>query len=205
MAEPIISMAQAGEPVPHGPATGDHVETHAADAAHGAEEHGAFPPFDPATFPAQIIWLVITFGLLYYLMSRIALPQIGAILEERSTRIAADLAEAGRLKDETDAAIAAYEKALAEARQNAHSIGQAARDKSKAESDQNRAAIESDLERRMGEAETRIAEVKNLALAEVDTIARDTAEAIVEALLGPGSARQSEVAAAVNAASTART
>ena len=205
MAEPIIIMAQAGEPVPHGPATGELVETHAADAAHGTEEHGAFPPFDPATFPAQIIWLAITFGLLYYLMSRIALPQIGSILEERSNRIANDLAEAGRLKDETDAAIAAYEAALAEARQNAHGIGQAARDKAKAESDQNRAAIEGDLERRMGEAETRIAEVKDRALAEVDTIARDTAEAIVEALLGPGSARQSEVAAAVDAASTTRT
>jgi F-type H+-transporting ATPase subunit b len=204
LAEPTIIMVQAAEPVPHGAATGELVETHAAEPAHGAEEHGVFPPFDPATFPAQILWLAITFGLLYYLMSRIALPQVGAILEARSNRIAADLAEAGQLKEETDAAIAAYEKALAEARQNAHGIGQAARDKAKAESDRNRAAIEGDLERRMGEAEARIAEVKNRALAEVDTIARDTAEAIVEALLGPGSARQSEVAAAVEAVSASR-
>lgn len=198
MAEATIILAQSTIAAPDGAPPSELVEGQAVDPK-GAEAEGVFPPFDPATFPAQLIWLAITFGLLYYLMSRIALPQVGSILEERDKRIAADLAEAGRLKDETDTAIAAYEQALAEARQNAHGIGQAARDKAKAESDQNRAAIEGDLERRMGEAETRITEVKDRALAEVDGIARDTAEAIVNALLGPGSARQNEIAAAVDA------
>ena len=67
-------------------------------------------------------------------MSRVALPRIGSILEERDNRIAGDLAEAGRLKEESDAAIAAYEQALAEARQNAHAIAQKARDAAKARS-----------------------------------------------------------------------
>jgi F-type H+-transporting ATPase subunit b len=206
--QPTIIIAQAtpeaSNVAPHGAETSELVETHAADEGHGGGEHGAFPPFDPSTFPSQLIWLALTFGLLYYLMSKIALPQVGAILEDRDKRISDDLAEAGRLKEETDTAIASYEQALAEARQKAHGIGQSARDEAKAESDRNRAEIEKDLEGRMAEAETRIADVKGRALAEVDTIARETAEAIVEALLGAGAAQQSEIAAAVDAANAER-
>ena len=165
---------------------------------HAAEEHGAFPPFDPATFGSQLLWLAITFGLLYFLMSRVALPRIASILENRSNRIAGDLAEAGRLKEETDAAIAAYEQALAEARQNAHAIAHKARDAAKAEVDADRARLEADLQERLDAADIRIAEVKNRALAEVDAIARDAADAIVETLAG-ARASEAEVARAVEA------
>jgi F-type H+-transporting ATPase subunit b len=167
-------------------------------AEHPAGEHGAFPPFDPATFGSQLLWLAITFGLLYFLMSRVALPRIGSILENRSNRIAGDLAEAGRLKEETDAAIAAYEQALAEARQNAHAIGQKARDAAKAEIDADRGRLEADLQGRLDAADRRIAEVKNRALAEVDAIARDATDAIVETLAGTR-ASDAEIARAVAA------
>jgi F-type H+-transporting ATPase subunit b len=173
-------------------------------AEHPAEEHGVFPPFDPATFGSQLVWLAITFGLLYFLMSRVALPRIGSILENRSNRIAGDLAEAGRLKEETDAAIAAYEQALAEARQNAHQIAQKARDAAKAELDAHRARLEADLRERLEAADRRIAEVKNRALAEVDAIARDAADAIVETLAGTR-ANEAEIARAVATSLAERT
>ena len=163
------------------------------------EGHKAFPPFDPATYGSQILWLVITFGILYLVMSRVALPRIGSILDERSNRIGADLGEAERLKAETDAAVAAYEGALAEARQRAHGIAQASRDASKAEVDQHRAVLESDLEARVSAAETRISEVKARALADVDEIAREATAALVEALIGTGTA-PAEVDAAVRSA-----
>lgn len=181
-----------------------------ADAGHAAGElhegtedhgggHGAFPPFDPATYGSQILWLVVFFGLLYLLMSKVALPRIGGIIEARDNRVAGDLAEAGRLKEETDAAIAAYEQALATARQNAHSIAQAARDEAKAKADAERGRIEADLQGKLDAAEARIAEVKVRALAEVDAIARDATETMVEVLLGPR-VTQSEVAGAVQSA-----
>jgi F-type H+-transporting ATPase subunit b len=181
----------------------DAAELHESTEVHGGE-HGAFPPFDPATFGSQLLWLAITFGLLYFLMSRVALPRIGAILENRSNRIAGDLAEAGRLKEETDAAIAAYEQALAEARQNAHSIGQEARDAAKAGIDADRKRIEADLQARLDAADARIAEVKSRALAEVDAIAREAADAIVETLSG-ARAGGPEIARAVEAAMAERT
>lgn len=200
------SYAQTENPVEHaveappGTAPGD---THAATEAHGAGEHGAFPPFDPATYGSQLFWLAICFGALYFLMSRVALPRVGAIVEERNNHVARDLAEAGRLKGETDAAIAAYEQALAQARQNAHAIGQQARDAAKAAADADRARIEADLQGRLDAADRRIAEVKTRALAEVDAIAKDAAEAMVEALVGTR-ANEAEIAGAVRAAMAER-
>ena len=93
-------------------------------------EHGkGFPPFDSSTFASQLLWLVITFVALYLLMSRVALPRVGAIIENRQKRIAGDLAEAQGMKDQSDAAIAAYEKALAEARGRAQALANETREK----------------------------------------------------------------------------
>jgi F-type H+-transporting ATPase subunit b len=200
----LVTPGYAQEDAHEAPPSDAHapVEAHEGTEAHGGEhggEHGAFPPFDPATFASQLIWLALSFGALYLLMSRVALPQIGGILEHRSNRIANDLAEAGRLKEETDAAIAAYEQALAEARQNAHAIGQKARDAMKAEIDADRARTEAGLQAKLDAAEARIADVKAQALKDVDTIAKDATETLLEVLLGPR-ATQSEIAGAVQAA-----
>jgi F-type H+-transporting ATPase subunit b len=177
-------------------------ETHAATEAGG--EHGTFPPFDPATFGPQLFWLAVCFGLLYLLMSRVAVPRIGGILEERSNRVAGDLAEAGRLREESQAAIAAYEQALAEARHNAHQIAQRARDAAKAEIEAHRKRIEADLQSKLEAAEQRIGEVKARALADVDAIAREATEVIVETLLGPRASR-TEIQAAIEQAQAERT
>lgn len=202
----LISSAWAQE---HGDAAATPGEPRGATAElhEGVEEHdgehGSFPPFDPATWGSQLIWLAITFGALYFLMKRLALPRVEAILENRKSRVEGDLAAAGRMKGETDAAIAAYEQALAEARQNAHSIAQQARDEAKAKIDADRTATEAGLQEKLDAAEARIAEVKSQALAGVDAIAKDAAEAMVEALIG-GEAGKGEVAQAVEAAMTER-
>jgi F-type H+-transporting ATPase subunit b len=164
-----------------------------------AAEHGTFPPFDPSTFGSQLFWLAVTFGLLYYIMKRAALPRIARILEERKDRIADDFAEAERLRQETDEAIAAYEQALAEARQKAHRIAQSARDAAKEEVDGEREELEAGLDEKVRAAEARIAEVKESALAEVDGIAREAAAAMVEVLIGSG-AKAGEIAGAVDRA-----
>ena len=83
--------------------------------AHGGAKP-AFPPFQKETFASQLIWLALFFIGLYLLMSRVALPRVGGIIAARSATIEKDLAEANRLKQESEAAIAAYEKTLADAR-----------------------------------------------------------------------------------------
>ena len=84
--------------------------------------HPAFPPFQAEHFPSQLAWLAVSFVLLYALMAKVALPRIGAIFAERSKRIGDDLKAAQGFKEQSDAAHAAYEKALADARARAQAI-----------------------------------------------------------------------------------
>ncbi|AZO55933.1 MULTISPECIES: F0F1 ATP synthase subunit B [unclassified Mesorhizobium] len=161
-----------------------------------AEAHGTFPPFNPETFPSQLLWLAITFGLFYLFLKRVVMPRVGGIIDVRNDRISQDLDQAAKLKGEADAAVAAYEQELAEAKKNANSIAQQANDAAKAEADTARKKIEAALEEKLGEAEARIASIKANAMKEVGSIAEDTASAIVEALVG-GKASKAEIAAAV--------
>jgi F-type H+-transporting ATPase subunit b len=168
----------------------------------GATPSGAkpgFPPFQSETFASQLLWFAITFGLLYWLMSRVALPRIGAILEERSNRIAADLDDAQRLKDESDAAAAAYEKSLAEARNKAKAIAQETRDALMAESDAKRKALEAQLADKIAASEAAISARTAEAMGSVRGIAADAAAAIVERLSGKAPERAT-VEAALNRA-----
>lgn len=168
-------------------------------APHGGGHETAFPPFDPATFPSQLLWLTITFGLFYIFLKNTALPRIGGILEFRRDRIAQDIDQAARMKEETDAAIAAYEQELADARSKAHEIAQAAREEAKAEANAERGEIEKELESKLAEAESHIASIKNAALNEVGKIAEDTATEIVRELIG-GRIAKNEISTAVKAA-----
>lgn len=180
------------------PAEGQlHTETGVAhDAGHGG---GVFPPFDFSTYPSQLLWLVITFGVFYMLMQKVIVPRVGGILENRHDRIAQDLDEAARLKSEADAAIETYERELTAAKAKAGQIASAARDASKAKADAERAALEASLNARIAEAEARIAGIKEKAFADVGAIAEGTAAAIVEQLTG-SAASASDVAAAVSSA-----
>jgi F-type H+-transporting ATPase subunit b len=132
----------------------------------------------------QILWLLITFGILYLLMVYVALPRIGSVIEARAARIAADLAAADKLRRETEEAIAAYEQALAEARQKAHAIVEEGRTKLKAETAEERARLESELAARGAEAEARIATARNAAMKDVNIVAADVAADIVRRLIG---------------------
>jgi F-type H+-transporting ATPase subunit b len=170
--------------------------THAATEAHSE----VFPPFDPSSFGGQLLWLAITFAALYVLMSRVALPQIGSIIDTRKARIEADLKEAERLRQETEKAAAAYEAARAEAQRNAQKIAEDTRASIKQDIDNRRAEVEAGLAQRMSDAEARIAVTKTAALTNVADIAAETAEAVVARIIGTGVSSQ-DVRDAVAAAS----
>jgi len=158
---------------------------------------GVFPPFDKTTFASQIVWLVIFFVALYLLIARVAVPRISGILEQRTKRIEDDFAEAQRDKEQSEAALVAYEKALADARSRAQAIGADIRDKVHAESEANRKTLEAKLNAQLVEAETSIGATKSAAMANVRGIAVDAASAIVERLTGAAPAAPA-VAAAVD-------
>jgi F-type H+-transporting ATPase subunit b len=151
-----------------------------------ADDHAPpdFPPFDPTFFASQLLWLLITFGAFYLLMSRVLLPRIGGILEDRRDRIARDLDQADRLKQQSDDAITSYERALAEARARAFKIAAEAREAAKGEAAKRQAETESELDGMLAAAEARIGAIKDKALADVEEIAASAAEAVVERLIG---------------------
>jgi len=174
------------------PAEGAAAETPAAgEAGHTTEStghegghKGAFPPMDATTFPSQIFWLVIFFALLYLLMSKVALPKMAAVLERRHKTIEGDLAKATALKNETQAAIDSYEKALADARAKAQGIAAETRAKMNAEMEAERAALEKTLAAKTADAEAKIAAAKAQAMKDVGEVAAETAAEIVAELTG---------------------
>jgi len=161
-----VPDAKQIETIEHNPASAQHV----------------FPPLDKQTFPSQLFWLALTFIALYLLMSRIALPRVASILEDRRKRVESELAEAQRFKGESDAAIAAREKSLMEARERAQTVANERRAKAAAAAEARRKEVDANLAARISEAQKSIAAARSAAIANIQSIAKETAGGIVERL-----------------------
>ncbi len=174
----------------------------AAELQTGTEHpaQGAFPPFDPKTYPSTIFWLIVTFGLLYYAMARFALPRVHGILKTRSDRIHGDIAAANKLRNEAREASAAYDKTLGEARARSQELAAETRRSVKLEQDNRRQALEGSLNTKLMAAEQRIADMKADAMSNVGQIATEAASAIVEHVTG----RPADADAVVRAIADAR-
>lgn len=149
-----------------------------------ASEEPVFPPFETATFPSQLLWLAISFGLLYLVMSRLALPRISKTIADRKAQLAKDIDDAAAMQQQADAAAAAHDKTLADARAKAQASAQAARDKLGVESAGKRQSLEDQLAAKLSAAEQQIAATRAQAMTNVGQIAQDATGAIVERLLG---------------------
>lgn len=182
-------MAQA--PTAEGPLE-EHVPVDMA-------EHGSgLPQLNFESFPSQIFWLLVAFFLLYWLMSKIALPRIASVLEERADAIASDLDRAEELKRKAQEAEAAYKQALADARSKAQAIAAEMRAEVQKEVDEASARADAEIAARTAEGERRIAEVRESAIQGVRQVAEETAVAVVDRLM-PGVADDQAVRAAVQA------
>ena len=154
------------------------------------------PQLEFATYVPQLVWLAITFIVLYLVMSKVALPRIANVLEERQRKIQHDLDEAERLKSEAEKALAEYDTALAGARDQAHQVLAAARAELQADTEARRASVEADIAAQTAKAEAAVAAAKAEAMAGVQAAAVDTASAIVHRIAGLD-ADQASVDAAV--------
>ena len=168
--------------------------------AHTEAEGGAhaFPPFQKDTFASQLLSLAIAFVALYLIVSRVALPRVGSVLDARHNKIEGDLAAAQRYKDESDAAMKAYESELAAARSRAQTISAQTREKLGAQSEAERKRLEERLAHKLADAEKRISATRVAAMKNVRNIATDAAGSIVQRLTGIAPDGKS-VAAAVDA------
>ena len=175
-------MAESSMAESHGAAQESGGQSGAHTEADGG--NGGFPPFDSSTFASQLVSLVIAFVALYLIVSRIALPRVGSVIDARQNAIEGDLATAQKLKDESEAALKAYESELAAARTRAQAIGAETREKLNAASGAERKSLEVKLTQKLADAEKTIAATRTNAMSNVRGIAADAAIAIVQRLTG---------------------
>jgi F-type H+-transporting ATPase subunit b len=154
------------------------------------------PQLDFSTFSNQIFWLVVTLVVIYFILSRIALPRIGGALADRAGTITNDLVEAEELKQRALEAEQAYEKALADARAEAQSINVAMRAEIQAQLDVELAKADAKISARTAEAALALAEIRSSAMVSVKDVAKATAKEIVAVMGGKADAKT--VTAAVN-------
>ena len=141
------------------------------------------PQLDVTTFPSQLIWLAITFVLLYLVLSRVALPRIASVLEERQKRISGDLEKAEELKAEADKVLAEHEAAMAETRAGAHDLIRAAKEEMAAEAARRQDELAGRIAADTAEAEGRIDAARKIALANIREVAIEVAQDAAKRLI----------------------
>ena len=147
------------------------------------------PQLDFSTFSNQIFWLVVTLFVIYFVLSRIALPRIGEALADRAGTITNDLAEAEELKQRALEAEELYEKALADARAEAQSINVAMRAEIQVQLDVELAKADAQISARTAEAGLALAEIRSSAMVSVKDVAKATAKEIVAVMGGKADAK----------------
>lgn len=174
-------MADQPPPSPEGVAPQG---TAASTEAQGQGGSGGLPQFDPSWWAGQIVWLVVIFVVLYAVLSKMLLPKVGGAIDAREGRIAGDIADARRLKQEAEAQAATAAAEMAEARAKAQKLGSDAKAKSAAQAADRQKAEEAKLNERLALAEADIRSARDQAMTNVQGIAVETAQAIVEKLTG---------------------
>ncbi len=166
-------------------ATEDTLDTAAAgtcvDAGGGAI---GMPQLCFDWFPNQIFWLLVTLVVIYFVLTRIALPRIASVLAERQGTITNDIAAAEELKLKAEEAEQAYDKALADARAEAQKIIASAKADMQAELDDSIAKADAEIAAKAAESEKEIAKIRESAMESVKTVAKDIAGDIVDAMGG---------------------
>lgn len=145
-----------------------------------AAASGGLPQFDFSTWSSQIFWLVVTFGLLYFVLAKFILPRIGEGISERGDRIADDLDAASRMQKEAEQAGITYERVMADAKAKAHNIAETTRKSVDEDIQKDVDAAEAEFASKQAAAEDRINTIRSSALAQIDNVAADTVGAIVE-------------------------
>lgn len=176
-------------------------DTHATtEAAHGGEhESGGLPQFEFQHWFGQIVYLIFLFAVLYILIAKIFAPRIRRVFDERASTISTAVNTARQVQAEAADQAEAAKREVEEARAASRATAAAAKARVTEQANARAAAEEATVSARIAEAEASISRTRDAAMANVSTIASDTASAIVERLTGKAPTA-AEAAAAVKGA-----
>ena len=161
------------------------------------------PQLDVSTFPPQLVWLAITFIVLYLLMWKLGLPRVDAIIAARRRRLDDDLTRATEMKAEAEAAIADYQRTMADARAEAQATIKERTERFAAEAAERQRQLAEALAEQTKSAEREIGAAKERAFAEIRNVAVDVARSVTEKLTG-SPADEGKLIPAVDRAMTER-
>ena len=156
------------------------------------------PQLEASTFISQLVWLAITFVGLYLVMWKLVMPRVADVLQDRQERIDDDLEKAEALRNEAAGVLEAYEKTVADGRARAQTILREAADRNDKAAAERQAALGEQLAQQTADAEARINQAREEALANIRTVAAETAQAAALRLSG-ASVTQDEAEDAVAA------
>ncbi|MBI1684558.1 F0F1 ATP synthase subunit B family protein [Caulobacter hibisci] len=161
-------------------------ENHGTVATTEAPGHegGGLPQLQFQHWGGQVVWLLLIFAVLYTVLSKGLLPRVSGAIDERGAKIAGDIADARRLKDEAEVQARAAAAEVAEARAKAQKTAADAKAKAAAEASERQAKEEAVLAEKLAAAEASIQAARDEAMSHVRTVAEETAGAIVEKLTG---------------------
>ncbi|WP_420547866.1 F0F1 ATP synthase subunit B' [Curvivirga sp.] len=149
-----------------------------------AQAAGGMPQLDPTSYPSQIFWLAVSFAILFLVMWKVALPRVGETLANRQQKLTGDLEKAEQLKADAEKVQEDLDKALADARAEAHAVLAKAADEIAQAQQKRMDAFEADMASQAEEAEKRISAAREQAMASVREVATEVAASVVEKLSG---------------------
>ena len=149
-----------------------------------AAESGGMPQLNPEFWISQIFWLIITFGILFIVLTKVILPKISDNLETRKSQILENIETADKQKEESQKKIDEYEKIILDSKLKAKSYFNEAREKILDDINKKRAALEKDLDEEISEVEKELSDLKNKSGEKINKIAAETSAELIKELIG---------------------
>ena len=165
-----------------------------------AAESGGMPQLNPEFWISQIFWLIITFGILFIVLTKVILPKISDNLETRKSQILENIETADKQKEESQKKIEEYEKIILDSKLKAKNHFNEAREKILDNINKKRAALEKDLDQEIDGVEKELSDLRNKSGEKINKIAVETSAELIKELIGE-EVNSSSIAAIVDAQS----
>tara|TARA_B100000965_G_scaffold132080_1_gene110082 strand:- start:415 stop:1005 length:591 start_codon:yes stop_codon:yes gene_type:complete len=159
-------------------------------------ESGGMPQLNPEFWVSQIVWLILTFGILYIVLSKLILPKISNNLESRKSQILENIETAETQREESEKKLKEFEKIIIESKIEAKNYFNEARQKILDDINNKRAALEKDIDEEINAVEQEINNLKISSSEKINNIASETSSELIKQLIGE-EANHSSIAAIV--------
>jgi F-type H+-transporting ATPase subunit b len=151
-----------------------------------AGESGGMPQLNPEFWVSQIFWLIVSFGILYLVLSKLILPKISANLELRKLQISDNIGAADKQREESESKLIEYDEVISKSKIEAKNIFNQARDKVLKNINTKREILDKQIEQEIKKVEEEIKKLRREAPIKINKIAIETSSELIQKLIGAG-------------------